>query len=238
MARRLSVGQPPRNIYPYPPFDEVLIRVVVKAIRMAWIQIALEEHQAPVGTERDEVALNYAMTEKINEIRSSTKIPGFTSKVFETVVVDAPTKDFTGNRINSRPDITIRLQNIRPGVANPTIDAIFIECKRLRQVSNFGKYFSSGMDKFLQGQYAWAVSQAIMIGYVETSRKLPDALQIGLERLDRPSRAQVVPYKARLVRPSGQPYAAFTRHRRTWQHPNEDHPGDIELTHVWLWYTD
>ena len=238
MTRRLSISTPPRNSYPHPQYDMAVMRLIIKAIRRAWIPIALEEHHASVGQERDEVPLNSAMAEELDALRRSRNLPGFSSDLFETVVVDAPVKDYLGNRISSRPDITLRLRDIRPGVANHWVDAIYIECKRIRQSSNIGNYFSSGMKKFLDGQYAWAVQQAIMIGYVETSQELPDALHDRLCRLDMPKTAQLVPYKNKLVRPSGKPYAAFTTHHRTWKHENDDLPGDIELTHVWLWYTD
>lgn len=237
MAKRLSMGVAPRSSYPHPPFDQVIMRVVVKALRMAWAPISMEERSSLPGMERPEVRLNSEMSKEIDALRRSGNLPGFNSDVFDTVVVDAAIEDYAGNRVSSSPDITIRLRNTRPAVANPMVDAIFIECKRIRQGSNLGNYYRTGMSRFLDGQYAWAVSQGVMVGYVETNQELPDALQTRLERMDLPIKTQVIPYKKdQIVRPSGKPYAAFTKHHRSWLHPNDDKPGDIELTHVWLWY--
>lgn len=240
MAKRLSVGVPPANSYPYPPLPNVVLNAAVNAIRRAWLVIAQEERSKPESERlRTEPQINTEMTAEIDALRRSRKVADFTPDVFETPNVDTPTKDFTGRRLGIRPDITIRLRDLRPGVANPMVDAIFVECKILKQDSNLGAYFSDGMKRFIDGEYAWASQQGVMMGYLETSQVLPEDLEQRLVRHGKKIEMQIVANnKSRLVRPSGMHYLAFTRHHRTWTHLNSDLPGDIELLHIWLSVAD
>lgn len=237
MARRLSVGVPPSNSYPHPPFPDAVLRAVVSAIRRAWMPIAEDERKR--GTKkaerRDELELNDDLRKELFALLVSRKLAAFTSDVFETPVVDGAVEDYSGKRIQSRPDITIRLRDIRPLAANPLFDAIFIECKRVREGSNLGPYFTKGMKRFLDGQYAWAVPQAVMIGYLETGQVLPDHLEERVRRNGAGVAMQLVAYgNNQAVKSSGKRYLAYTRHERTWKHRNDDGPGDIELLHLWL----
>ena len=240
MAKRLSVGVPPANSYPYPSLADVVMRAVVVAMRHAWLAIAQEERERP-DSERlqTEPQINTEMAAEIDALRRSRKVANFTPDVFETPNVDTPTKDFTGKRLGVRPDLTIRLRDLRPGVANPMVDAIFVECKILKQGSNLGTYFTDGMRRFIDGEYAWASQQGVMMAYLVTSQTLPDALEERLARNPKEIDMQVVAQgNRRVVRPSGRKYLAFTRHHRTWVHLNNDLPGDIELLHVWLSIAD
>lgn len=235
MAKRLSLGTPPARSFPYQPFPDAVLLAVVRATRQAWAPIADEERKCAKTDERSELQLNADLAIEMDALRRQGKIPQFNTDVFETPVPDAPTRDYTGEHISTRPDITIRLRDLRPLVADPTLDAIFLECKRLRQAENLGLYFKSGMKRFLDGAYAWAVQQAIMVGYVETDQELPHDLETRLMRNGKDAEMQLVlDARSRPVRPSGKRYLAYTRHQRKWEHLNKDVPGDIELLHVWL----
>lgn len=241
MAERLSIGTPPARSFPYPPFQDVHLRAVVAVLRSAWPSIAAEEREKSRAFEpkRKEKDLNAAMAMTMNVIRLAKKIPNFTADDFDTPVWDAAANDYTGKSVDVRPDITIHLRSIEPGLADPSAGAIYIECKCLGQTSNLNPYFSTGVKKFVDGWYAWAVQQAFMVAYVDTSQELPTALEEGLVRCNRETRVQLVfDNKRRAVRPSGQRYLAYTRHRREWPHRNGDAPGDIELLHVWLFRTE
>ena len=235
MAKRLSVAIPPANSYPFPPFPKVILNAVVKAARRAWLPIAEEERACRHGEGRNEVQLNAEMAIEMDALRRLNLVRDFTADIFETPIADAPTRNFSGERIGTRPDITIRLRSLRPALANPMVDAVFIECKCLRESQNLGPYFKDGMRRFIDGDYGWAVQQAIMVGYLETGQVLPEDLEKRLMRNGQDTEMNLVlDDRRRRVRPSGQRYLAFTRHQRIWRHQNDDFPGDIELLHVWL----
>jgi hypothetical protein len=235
MAKRLSVGVPPTNSYPHPPFPDAVLRAVVSAIRRAWMPIAEDERKR--GTEKvtreKERHLNNELRKELFALILLWRTQDASAPdMFEMPVVDGAMEDYLGKRLQSSPDLTIRLRDVRPLAANPLFDAIFIECKRVREGSNLGPY-TKGMKRFLDGQYAWAVPQAVMIGYLETGQVLPDHLE---ERIRRNGDGmQVVAYSNnQAVRSSGKRYLAYTRHERTWTHRNGDAPGNIELLHLWL----
>lgn len=235
MAKRLSVAIPPANSYPFPPFPKVILNAVVKATRRAWLPIAEEERACGDGERRNEVQLNAELAIEMDALRRLELVRDFTPDIFETPTPDAPTRNFSGERIGPRPDITIRIRSLRPALANPMVDTVFIECKCLGEGLNLGPYFKKGMRRFIDGEYGWAVQQAIMVGYLETDQVLPDDLEKRLVRNGQDIGMNLVlDDKRRTVRPSGQGYLAFTRHQRIWRHQNDDLPGDIELLHVWL----
>lgn len=235
MAKRLSVAIPPANSYPYPPFPKVVLAAVVKAARHAWLPIAAEERRCRDGEGRNEVQLNAEMAIEMDAVRRLKKVRDFTPDIFETPNPDTPTRNFTGKRIGTRPDLTLRLRSLRPALSNPMVDAVFIECKVLTEDLNLGLYFKYGVRRFIDGDYGWAVQQAVMVGYLETGQILPDALEAHLARNGKEAEMNLVrDGKRRRVRPSGRRYMAFTRHQRTWKHQNDDLPGDIELLHLWL----
>lgn len=232
MAKRLSIGVPPANSYPYRPFAKPVLMAIVDAARYAWLPIAEEIRRC--GDNPSEQQLNSDMAAEMDSLRRERRISYFTPDVFETPVVDASIRNFSGKRISTRPDITIHLRNIKPLVADPILDAVFIECKRIRKSKNLAPYFNGGIKRFLDGDYAWAVQQAFMIGYLETDQTLPQYLEKKLIKSTAEAMQVVRDHKKRLVRPSGNKYLAYTRHQRIWQHRNEDQPGDIELLHIWL----
>lgn len=237
MGKRLSVAAPPANSFPYPRFQSTTLDAVIAAIERAWLPIA-EEEQA-LRDRRDEWKLNAALADRMDKLRRSKRIgeriAKFTTTIFETPNHDSATRDYTGRKVRPRPDITIRFRGRKPAVADPIADAIIIECKRMQRDHNVGRYIQTGMNKFIDGTYAWAVQQAMMVGYLERKYVLPDALERGLAYDGNAVEMKVVVgEEGRMVKASGKNNQATTQHQRTWTHMNGDAPGDIELVHVWL----
>ena len=111
-------------------------------------------------------------------------------------------------------------------------DGIFVECKPVDAAhSLLSDYCDAGVARFVVGDYAWAMTEALMVGYNPVH--------------DKPSLALVAPFKqrAKVVQASGKlgdcgaspqkPVVATTRHKRTFRVNGKRAP-DIGLRHLWL----
>ena len=140
--------------------------------------------------------------------------------------------NFDGRRIEVRPDISFRLTHW---------DARFrlvAECKIIDV--NSGKtaalYRDKGIARFVEGNYAWGCSDAIMLGYVRCGSKLNPVM---LKTLKQHPSTECEASDLRVPKSASLPSDGFgtSRHRRTFKyvHPTSQvDPGAIELWHLWL----
>jgi hypothetical protein len=73
--------------------------------------------------------------------------------------------------------------------ARPSQDGIFAECKPVDDNHSVGEHYCDrGIGRFIKGDYAWAMQDAVMIAYVRggrtISKDLVPALAVKLRRAD------------------------------------------------------
>lgn len=148
---------------------------------------------------------------------------------------DSKVEPLDGDSIDQMPDITIYPANPREVVTDETQDALFYECKVLDRKRNLDRYRKDGIDRFLDGRYAWAMPHAGMIAYVfERSNTCPvSSLRSYFKRsLNGVAIAELVRCAELPIKVSEAPGAdaadvALTRHSRT-------RLPAIDLRHLWL----
>ena len=156
-------------------------------------------------------------------------VDGFTHDSFRSIE-RIETVNFDGTRKSKRPDLVAFL-SFRPSTQSSQ-DGIFIECKPVDGAhSLFTDYCDEGIARFIVGDYAWAMTEALMVGYNTVH--------------DKPSAALVKPFAQRVnkVRAFGQPRdckrsphkppVAITRHKRGFPLRGRQAPA-ITLRHLWL----
>jgi len=164
-----------------------------------------------------------------DHLLDSGTVEGFTREVFSSVG-RPEVRNYNGERTGKKPDMVAYLAD-RPNVKSSQ-DGIFIECKPVdSRHSLVSDYCDAGVARFVVGDYAWAMTEALMVGYNTVHAK--------------PSVALAAPFKqrAKVVRASGQPrdcavspykpVVATTRHKRTFRVNGRRVP-DIRLRHLWL----
>ena len=104
--------------------------------------------------------------------------------------------------------------------------------------SKMDLYCGKGLKRFVIGEYAWAMPQAMMLAYVrKTSQTLPESLQEHLSRNGKPDEYLLHdgPAPCELSRVRNQPRLHYTLHGRDWVYPKtKTPPGDIKVYHLWL----
>ncbi len=161
----------------------------------------------------DEDTITTLMIEELRAIRTERSIPGYAPSTFETPVRDAKEVNYCGSRPDKMPDIAFR----------PTgeLDARrgwFVEAKIVDRTHSVADYIKKGVNRFIDGDYAWAMPSAAMICYNHHSY----AIDVKLK-------AKLSPAISSL-----HTSARETKHRRAFLYLGNNAPGDIQLVHLWL----
>ncbi|MFT3991050.1 MAG: hypothetical protein QM680_06525 [Luteolibacter sp.] len=107
-----------------------------------------------------------------NCIRNRGVIEGFDSNFFGKVARGSETVNYCGKKISKKPDLIFNLRREHRTDWDQRQDAIFVECKPVDKKHRLGDHYcavgktTSGIERFVIGDYAWAMEQAMMIAYV------------------------------------------------------------------------
>ena len=215
---------------PHPSVSITVFLTLEGAITAAWTIL----HTKPPRSFDPKTAKETDFTTHLHEILQdhlldSGEVDGFTTEVF-SIIGRPEVRNFDGKKTSKKPDMVAFLAD-RPNVKRSQ-DGIFVECKPVDAAhSLLSDYCDAGVARFVVGDYAWAMTEALMVGYNTVH--------------DKPSLALVAPFKqrAKVVQASGKlgdcgaspqkPVVATTRHKRTFRVNGKRAP-DIGLRHLWL----
>jgi hypothetical protein len=237
----LMTGRSPPRRLPFPPLPEGIFVVVERALRVAWDTLLIEaaRHGQDLCTERED-ALTERLAAIVDRLRcdEGVPVPGFTAGLFETVVREGNLVDYSGRSIDKQPDLVLRLVGTHAGVDDHRHYGVFIEAKPVDGWHPFrDTYCENGIRRFVDGEYAWTMTEAMMLGYARGKGHLPETLEQCLVRSGIPGPYRVVAPTVRI--PSTQDAQAdltcMTRHDRGFRYAAaQSSPGAITLRHVWL----
>jgi hypothetical protein len=239
MGYDLSSDRPPRAprsfTYHHPPVSLALFLTLEDAISEAWDWL----HQGTWRGFSPQTAKEVGYTAHLHIILQSQLldaelVPGFTTEVFigierqETVNHDL-------SKLSKRPDMLARIAN-RPSGVDPSQDGIFIECKPVDAKPNHSltsAYCEEGIRRFVVGDYAWAMTEALMVGYNTVHPKPSEALKEPFQK----QRAVVLPVGGLSDCPQSvhHPPVAISRHERIFPLGDAGKKAPpIQLRHLWL----
>lgn len=225
---------------PYGGFAAIEILVVEKALRLVWSESPKRVHCHKIDfSTAEEDGISSALVNVFDDIWANSRdLLSDLAKLFEPVPIfngHHGAVDYLGRPLRFKPDITFRRSHTDPGKS--TINSsLFVEAKLVERTKTMGNYCGDGLLRFVEGTYAWAMPQAMMLGYVRnTGQKLPDSLAKHFERLGKRALYQITngPVAFSLSRFSNRSH--ITVHDRAWKYPETDRsPGPISVFHLWL----
>lgn len=179
-----------------------------------------------------------------NRIRIQGAIEGFDTGFFGRVTRGSETVNYSGAKISKKPDLVFHLRREHRTDWDQRQDAIFAECKPVDKEHRLNDHYcavgkkTSGIERFVIGDYAWAMQQAIMIGYVRGGFRLRPHL---IEALADPKRHRELGCPSTLTWVPGDETAAnsshgfcATIHQRSFSwRENGQQASPIELYHSW-----
>ena len=98
---------------------------------------------------------------------------------------------------------------------------------------NAYRYCTQGLERFLCGDYAWAMPEGLMLGYVRQSHSVPTSLSPYLAENKQAFEVQSMPQQRPTDPPTRWP-AFLSVHRRRFVPSGSSQPYPIEVGHIWL----
>lgn len=220
---------------PHPPIDVAVLLVIHSAICRAFSMLRSSDFPlASAPEDRITQELHWVLED---HLRQSGEVPGFDQRIFQKVIRAPEIANFDGRHPAKKPDLMFELARDNTLVLSSQ-DALFIECK-IVAVSHplTTVYCNDGLSRFVNGDYAWAMQDGMMIGYVRCGNALSESLSSVMSR---------EPYHTRLGRPSNcdaapgnaaHPFAEelhYTIHERNFEWPHGRGPAqEIRIYHSW-----
>ena len=225
------------RVLPHPPIPLPVLLVVEEAIRLAW-QILRYWPSAKFNlTTATENEITHELFEILSDDLLATGfVDGFDLKHFKMVVREPKLRNFDGAILEKMPDLIIGIAD-RDQIFMLSQDALFIECKPIDSSHTVGVHYAGkGIARFTKGEYAWAMQEAMMIGYADTGYTLDPKL---IETLAASAtQYHVIDHPKRCPHSMGSLLAApvhMTRHARPFSYDGIGRPAvPIVLRHLWL----
>lgn len=213
---------------PLPAIEATFLEVIAESLSRAFHDVCTD-HPGTVdaGSEAEVTAL---LVTRLNEMLDQDPL---LRQLVNCVVRGAETVSFDGSRLEKRPDLSLYLSSREhnfPLVAETKIlDSTAAKTEVL--------YCDKGLRRFLEGEYAWANREAIMIAYVRDDSSINGKLTPFLSEA---MKLKPPRYSVELlpVAPgSGASDRAWSRHGRTFLYTHQSPPaapGAIRILHLWL----
>jgi hypothetical protein len=220
-----------KQSFPYPPFPVAVMLIIEKAIIYAWEKLKESPPDNFNLSNAKEDNITAELQEKLEYLRKTEDVQGFNAKTFETVNRGSDFKNYNGTSIKKQPDLIIKLIGIRDGIFSSLKDGIFIECKPVdKKHSIKSQYCEEGIKRFIKGDYAWAMPDAMMLGYIKGNYSIIPKFYDILNKNKKKYNTKKLPY---LREKTDKIY--ITKHKRDWNYPETGEPAkDISIRHLWL----
>lgn len=178
-----------------------------------------------------------------NDLRQKGSVAGFSRRTYETVIRGGQVANYDLTRLTKSPDLCFRIRNDEvepPRRVLAVHDALFVECKPIDKGHAVGsKYCELGLRRFVDGDYAWAMQEGLMLGYARDGRTITKHL---IPEMQKPKRLEQLK-TTEPPRPLALPGAGaggnsedlhISRHRRGFPWVDDKGPAtDILIYHLW-----
>ena len=116
----------------------------------------------------DEDTITQVLVDEIIErvLRKNGAVDGFNCALFGKVTREPKISNFDKKHPDKMPDIFFDLKRDQLPILSDQ-DGLFVECKPIdNKHPIFSCYCQKGLIRFVNGDYAWAMQDALMVGYV------------------------------------------------------------------------
>jgi hypothetical protein len=222
---------------PHPPISLSIFLVVEKALCAAWDSLRTNPRPGFNLLTATEDALTHELYERLyDSIFDKGVVEGFDRQLFTVVTREAKLRNYDGAKLDKMPDLLIGLSD-RMSVYKYSQDWLFIECKPVDTVHPVGvHYCDKGIVRFVHGEYAWAMTSALMIGYTRRGFTISGKLVKALQARDKELPTITLPRACQRSK-SGKnsEVVHISLHSRTFRYVETGQPApDINIRHLWL----
>lgn len=214
-----------------------LMIVVQNVMSTAWrslLQQVKEGHFSICNATEDQI------TERLHMILGELDTAGDSAVLglsqLQSPVREGNVRNYDGAHLDKQPDLAFRPIRNLISCGNTVPTAIFIECKPIDAGHPVpSTYCRAGLVRFVNGDYAWGVDRAMMVGYVRNICTLPGGLSTSLVDPKLSSEMELAGGLEDLPKTASGDAVCQTRHSRKFQLPGVASPvGQIVVNHLWL----
>ena len=234
-------GVPPERYHlPHPRLGLPVLLLIRRVVLRAFELLRAQNFNLAKAKEDDITARLRSIIE--SNLRESGEVPGFNKRTFEYVTRQGQWANYDGTRLTKAPDLFFKLRNdeAEPRLVLSEHDGLFIEAKPVDATHAAGsRYCDDGLIRFVRGDYAWAMQQAMMLAYVRNGRTIERSLLPAMSEAPRTStlQTQKLPTRIKIKGAGSTPTAEavfMSRHERTFQWPDsKGQATPIDIFHVW-----
>ncbi|MFC1962774.1 hypothetical protein ACFLWB_02110 [Chloroflexota bacterium] len=222
---------------PHPPISLPIFLVVEEALCVAWDYLRTRPRSGFNLLSATEDVITQELHERLlDEIFNEGIVDGFDRQLFTFVMRESKVRNYDGANLDKMPDLIIGLSD-RLNVFRRSQDGLFIECKPVDPGHSAGvHYCDKGIIRFVHGEYAWAMTSALMIGYVRNGYNISSKLVKALEEHGREVTTIALPRPCQRSNPGKHNEVVHvSRHSRTFSYIETGQRAPaITIRHLWL----
>ncbi len=215
---------------PHPQIPQRTVLILCNVIKKAW---QLFEEMPPsdfILQSADEDAITQVLVEIIeNRLRKNSEVDGFNCALFGKVTREPKITNVDKKHPGKMPDIFFDLKRDQLPILSDQ-DGLFVECKPVdREHPIFSCYCQKGLIRFVNGDYAWAMQDALMVGYVKAPYSFKKLASV-LDNDKKNAALKTTNHSA------VDEYAIYrSSHKREFEWPeNRGQACPISVAHLWL----
>jgi hypothetical protein len=172
---------------PHPPVPLRVILITHLALAKAF---ALLRSDPPSGfllasATEDEITrqLHWVME---NRLLGTKEVSGFDTRRFKNIIRAPEVTNYNAQHPAKKPDLVLFLLKRESLSVLRSHDGIFAECKPVDDAHAIGTHYcDSGIIRFVNGDYAWAMQEGIMVAFVRGGRSIEKELAAVLSSTNR-----------------------------------------------------
>lgn len=151
---------------PHPPIPQRTILLLCTVIRRAWQLLYENPPSGFILHSENEDTITQMLVEIIeNRLRRSGEVDGFDLVRFGMVSREPKKTNVNKKHPDKMPDIFFDLKRDQYSILSEQ-DGLFVECKPVNSRHTvWSCYCEKGLIRFVNGDYAWAMQDALMVGY-------------------------------------------------------------------------
>ncbi|MFQ3243254.1 MAG: hypothetical protein ACI9JZ_002965 [Lentimonas sp.] len=224
---------------PHPKISRRVLLVVESSIRKAWELVTTQPRAGFDYRTATEDPLTLELFERLKDhVFNKGLIKGFDRSIFSSINREPKVRNFDRTHPDKMPDLLIEFIDC-PADGIQSQHGLFIECKPVDAAHGVGsEYCDKGLIRFIRGDYAWAMQNAMMLGYAAPTHSIDNKLPTALNSKKRKHPLNI------LVKPIICPHSTAdataqevvtTSHQRNFQYVEiAKAAGPISIRHLWL----
>jgi len=223
---------------PHPPISLPIFLVVEEALCVAWERLRMNSWGGFDLLDADEDMITLKLYQVLcDEIFGKHIVDGFSHELFDKPTRAPKVSNYNGNKPDKMPDLLVGMVGRPSTVKYSSQDWMFIECKPVDVDHSIGvHYCDKGIIRFICGDYAWAMTDALMIGYARSGYTISSKLIKTLKTCKKEFHTIELPSPCPQSKAGKNNEAVHvSQHSRTFNYVETgQHAPAITLRHLWL----